>query len=205
MPLSAIDIIKNKMLAQMEKKHSVDIDESFERWQNLIASVPEADDQERFLRHFYNVYKHRDEIRVDKAPRATRSQIIRIYETLINRNALSLFEDLTKSAATYGKLLRCETPSKPLATALQELERIGSTPGYQILMYLSSLGAKNFEDAKFLTRVVEFLCRFFIRRNVTTCRRRASWINYSSTSWSCARIGSQAGKRLGTTGLPRSS
>lgn len=166
-PLSAIDIIKNKMLAQMEKKHAVDIDESFERWQGLIASVPEADDQERFLRHFYNVYKHRDAIRVDKAPRATRSQIIRIYETLINRNALTLFEDLTKSAATYGKLLRCEASPKQLATALQELERIGSTPGYQILLYLLSLEAKNFEDAKFLTRVVEFLCRFFIRRNVT--------------------------------------
>lgn len=166
-PLSAIDIIKNKMLAQMEKKHAVDIDESFERWQNLIASLPEADDQERFLRHFYNVYKHRDGIRVDKAPRATRSQIIRIYETLINRNALSLFEDLTASAATYGKLLRCEDASKPLATALQELGRIGSTPGYQILLYLFSLKAKNFENAKFLTRVVEFLCRFFIRRNVT--------------------------------------
>ncbi len=153
MPLSAIDIIKNKMLAQLEKKHAMDIDESFERWQNLIASVPEADDQERFLRHFYNVFKHKDAIRVDKAPRATRSQIIRIYETLINRNALSLFEDLAKSAANYGKLLRCEAPTKPLATALQELDRIGSTPGYQILLYLFSLETKSFEDGKFLTRV----------------------------------------------------
>jgi uncharacterized protein with ParB-like and HNH nuclease domain len=35
-PLSAMDIIKNKMLAQMEKKHAVDIDESFERWQSLV-------------------------------------------------------------------------------------------------------------------------------------------------------------------------
>src|SRR4029077_11415785 len=53
-PLSAMDIIKNKMLAQMERKHDVDIDESFERWQGLIEAIPDANDQERFLRQFYN-------------------------------------------------------------------------------------------------------------------------------------------------------
>jgi hypothetical protein len=51
-PLSAMDIIKNKMLAQMERKHAVDIDESFERWQSLVEAIPDANDQERFLRQF---------------------------------------------------------------------------------------------------------------------------------------------------------
>ncbi|MBK9709656.1 MAG: DUF262 domain-containing protein [Acidobacteria bacterium] len=103
-PLSAMDIIKNKMLAQMEKKHAVDIDESFERWQGLIEAIPDANDQERFLRQFYNTFKHRKEIKVDKVTRATRSLIIRVYETLINRDAALLFEELTMSATTYGKL-----------------------------------------------------------------------------------------------------
>ena len=80
-PLSAMDIIKNKMLAQMEKKHAVDIDESFERWQGLIEAIPDANDQERFLRQFYNTFKHRKEIKVDGSHAATRSLIIRIYET----------------------------------------------------------------------------------------------------------------------------
>ena len=74
-PLSAIDIIKNKMLAEMERKHAVDVDESFERWQTIIESIPDAADQERFLRHFYNTFKHREAIKVEKVPRATRSQL----------------------------------------------------------------------------------------------------------------------------------
>ena len=166
-PLSAMDIIKNKMLAQMERKHAVNIDESFARWQRMVEAIPETNDQERFLRQFYNAFKHREGIKVDKFARATRSLIIRIYETLINDRAPLLFEELTKSAATYGKLLRSEFGSKPLATGLTELGRIGSAPAYLVLLYLFSLDDKCLEDGKFRQRVVELLARYFIRRNVT--------------------------------------
>jgi hypothetical protein len=166
-PLSAMDIIKNKMLAQMERKHAVDIDESFERWQRLIEAIPDATDQERFLRQFYNTFKHRKEIKVEKATRATRSLIIRIYETLINRDAALLFEELTKSAAIYGKLLRSEFTSKQVVVGLTELERISSAPAYLVLLYLFSLDAKHLEGEKFLEGVVDLMARYFIRRNVT--------------------------------------
>jgi hypothetical protein len=166
-PLSAMDIIKNKMLAQMEKKHAVDIDESFERWQSLVEAIPDANDQERFLRQFYNTFKHRKEIKVDKVTRATRSLIIRVYETLINRDAAVLFEELTKGATTYGKLLRSEFGPKPVAAGLTELDRISSAPAYLVLLYLFSLDGKHFEDGKFLEQVVTLLARYFIRRNVT--------------------------------------
>lgn len=166
-PLSAMDIIKNKMLAQMEKKHEVNIDESFERWQGLVEAIPDANDQERFLRQFYNTFKHREEIKVDKITRATRSLIIRVYETLINRNAALLFENLTIGASTYGKLLRAECGSKPIDTALAELGRIGSAPGYLVLLYLFSLEATCFENVKLLEQVVDLLALYFIRRNVT--------------------------------------
>lgn len=166
-PLSAMDIIKNKMLAQMERKHAVDIDESFDRWQNLITAIPETNDQERFLRQFYNTFKHRKEIKVEKVTRATRSLIIRIYETLINRDAALLFDELTNSATTYGKLLRSEFGPKALATGLTELDHISSAPSYLVLLYLFSLDGKHLEDPKFLERVVDLLARYFIRRNVT--------------------------------------
>lgn len=166
-PLSAMDIIKNKMLAQMERKHAVDIDESFERWQRLIEAIPDANDQERFLRQFYNTFKHRKEIKVEKATRATRSLIIRIYETLINRDAAMLFDALTVSATTYGKLLRAEFTPKPVSVGLNELERISSAPAYLVLLYLFSLDGKHLEDTKFLERVVDLMVRYFIRRNVT--------------------------------------
>jgi len=166
-PLSAMDIIKNKMLAQMERQHDVDIDESFERWQGLIEAIPDTNDQERFLRQFYNTFKHRKDIKVEKVTRATRSLIIRIYETLINRDAAHLFEELTKSAITYGKLLRSETSSKSVASSLTELDRIGSAPVYLVLLYLFSIDPKHLEGDKFLERVVDLLVRYFIRRNVT--------------------------------------
>lgn len=166
-PLSAMDIIKNKLLAQMERKHEVDVEESFERWQGLIESIPEAVDQERFLRQFYNAYKHRKEIKVEKVTRATRSLIIRIYESIIDRDAAVLFDELTRSATVYGKLLRSEFSPKPVAAALTEMERISSAPAYLVLLYLFSLDASELEDSNFLKRVVELLARYFIRRNVT--------------------------------------
>jgi len=166
-PLSAMDIIKNKMLAQMEKKHSVDIDESFTRWQGLIEAIPDANDQERFLRQFYNTFKHRKEIKVEKVTRATRSLIIRVYETLINRDAAKLFEEMTQGATTYGKLLRSDFSPKSVADSLTELYRINSAPAYLVLLYLFSLDGKHLEDARFLDQTVDLLARYFIRRNVT--------------------------------------
>lgn len=167
MPLSAMDIIKNKMLAQMERKHEVDIDESFERWQGLVESIPETADQERFLRQFYNTFKHRKEIKVDKVSRATRSVIIRVFETLINRNASGLFDHLTESASLYGDLIRADFENKKVADGLTELAHINSAPAYLVLLYLFSLDSKTLEGPKFLEQVVDLLVRYFVRRNVT--------------------------------------
>ena len=166
-PLSAMDIIKNKMLAQLEKKKIADTDEAFERWQKLIEAIPEADDQERYLRHFYNSNKHRKEIRVDGVSRASRSLIIRIYEELINRDAGMLFDELMNGAEIYGRLLRPETGAVAVAAGLEELARINSAPAYLVLLYLFSLDGKHFEDEAFLRHVGELLVRYFIRRNVT--------------------------------------
>lgn len=167
LPLSAMDIIKNKMLAQMERKHRVDVDESFERWQDIVNAIPDAQDQERFLRHYYNAFKHRKEVRVEKVPRATRSLIIRIFENLINRDAAGLFKDLTASAETYGALLRAEYKPKELESHLRELERVGSAPVYQLLLYLFCLDGDHFENEKFHIQAVDLMRRYFIRRNVT--------------------------------------
>ena len=155
------------MLAQMEKKHDINIDDSFEKWQNLVEAIPDANDQERFLRHFYNAFKNRKEIKVDKVTRATRSLIIRIYETLINRDAAVLFEKLTQGATTYGKLLRSDFEQKSIATSLTELDRISSAPVYLLLLYLFSLETTQFQEKDFLEKVVDLLARYFIRRNVT--------------------------------------
>jgi hypothetical protein len=163
-----MDIIKNKMLAQMERIHGVDIDESFERWQKIISAIPDTSDQERFLRHYYNAFKHEENVRVDKASRATKSQVIRIYETLINRDALLLFNDLESKAELYGKIIHPNLNSNDLiASKLEELIRIGSAPAYQVLLYLFSLDKSSFKETDFLINTIDTLCRYFIRRNMT--------------------------------------
>lgn len=173
-PLSATDIIKNKLLAAMQdkekdlvKKRAL-VDDSFERWQEIINAVPEVDDQQRFLRHFYNAFKHRDEIRVD-ASRATKGQIIHIYEQLIKKKENDpsfIFEELVRAAKVYGSLLN---PSEQMSSfnGLHELERIGGSPAYQILLYLFSRPNDEFQPNSFHAQAVTLLCRYYVRRNVT--------------------------------------
>lgn len=168
MPLSAIDIIKNKLLAEMERQHKVDIDESFTRWQSIIGALPDVVEQERFLRHFYNAFKRRPSVQVEKVTRATKSQIIHIYETLIKRSASTIFEELTSKALLYGNLLRpTEKFSGSLAHDLVELNHIGAASAYQILLFLFSLPNEQLQPKDFLVKVVNLLCRYYVRRNIT--------------------------------------
>jgi uncharacterized protein with ParB-like and HNH nuclease domain len=168
-PLSAIDIIKNKMLAEMEKQHRVNIDDSYERWQEIIRAIPDAADQERFLRHFYNAFRWDPSVKVDGIPRAIKSKIISIYEKLIKTHAQSVFDRLCAMAALYGKLIDPDDGDfkKDMYSQLIDLARINAAPAYQVLLYLFSLPAKNLAEPDFLVRAVDLLRRFYVRRNVT--------------------------------------
>lgn len=82
-PLSAMDIIKNKMLANLEKHHDMEIDDAYDEWQELLEYLPTYKDQERFLRQYYNAFKVYPEIKIDTFNRATKSSLIKIYEFFI--------------------------------------------------------------------------------------------------------------------------
>lgn len=168
-PLSAIDIIKNKMLAEMEKQHQVNIDESYERWQEIIASIPDPSDQERFLRHYYNAFRWDRTVRVEGIPRAIKSKIIAIYETLIRNNAQEIFDKLCDKASLYGRLISPEENGfgANLQKQLSDLANINATPAFQILLYLFALKPAQFAEADFLNRAVDLLSRYYVRRNVT--------------------------------------
>jgi uncharacterized protein with ParB-like and HNH nuclease domain len=164
-PLSALDLIKNSLLAQLEKKTPESIDENFAKWTKLLENL--SDDyatQERFLRQYYNAFKYSKEISVPKIPLATRSNIIDIYDKLINRDAEWIFDDLSKKAKLYGKLITPLSDGVPanLAKQLLDLDRIGGTPAYVLLLFLMS----EYPKAN-LSGVSEFLVRYFVRRNLT--------------------------------------
>ena len=57
-PLSAIDLVKNNMLAELEKKKIKSIDDAFDEWVRLIANLPGYSIQDRFLRQYYNAFRY---------------------------------------------------------------------------------------------------------------------------------------------------
>lgn len=164
-PLSALDLIKNTLFATLEKKTPESIDENFDRWKQLLENLSDNYAiQERFLRQYYNAFKHHKKIVVPKATLATRSNIIRIYEELIKRDAEWFFDDLSEKARLYGKIvspLNDGVPSK-LAKGLLALDRIGGAPAYILLLYLLAERPK-----ANLASICEFLVRYFVRRNLT--------------------------------------
>lgn len=167
-PLSAIDIIKNKMLATLESKHGVKIDDAYENWKKLLEYLPEEKMKDRFLRQFYNAFKFRAEIKIDKINKATGSNIISIYESQIKTDANFIFEDLSSKAKIYNELIEPEkyTVSK-LNNALIQLERIGAVPAYTFLLYLFSLDQVSFGELDLKEKVVELFCKYYFRRNIT--------------------------------------
>lgn len=167
-PLSAVDIIKNKMLATLEGKHGIDINDSYDDWQKLLDNLPEERDQDRFLRQFYNAFKFDEKVKIAKVTRATASTIIAIYESLIKKDAKGIFAQLIEKAKIYNQLIEPEKyPASPLFTSLVNLERIGAVPSYTFLLYLFSLPDESFAEPQIKEKTVELMCKYYFRRNIT--------------------------------------
>ncbi|XQU69412.1 hypothetical protein OJJOAM_002143 [Cupriavidus sp. H18C1] len=104
-PLSAIDIIKNNLLAELDKRPDYGIDRAFDEWKDLIDLLPDPAVQERFLRQLYNMFKYLKRIEVKGCTRATRSNLITIYDTLLRKRPVWLFGALQDKGKTYSALL----------------------------------------------------------------------------------------------------
>jgi len=165
-PLSAIDLIKNNILAQLERKNLKPIDTAFSEWINLVDNLPDYTVQERFLRQYYNAFKFKDTVSVTGISKATRSNLIRIYDTLIDKNPLLVFEELISKSGLYNQFVEPEGHSldPSLKNNLNDLSNIGAAPSYTFLLYLFSRPAEN---PQLKTEVVSLLIRYFVRRNVT--------------------------------------
>lgn len=167
-PLSAIDIIKNKMLATLESKHSVSINDAYNNWLELLKNLPEDRDQDRFLRQFYNAYKFDPKIKVGTINRATGSTIIAIYESLIKKDAQFILPELISKSKIYNQLIEAEKyPENSFSESLLDLERIGAAPAYTFLLYLISLPEESFSEPDVKDKIVKLLCKYYFRRNVT--------------------------------------
>jgi len=168
-PLTAIDLIKTKLLAELEKNDPGKIDYYFEKWNYLLKYL--GDDytvQERFFRQYYNAFKP-NLVDISNFPVATRSNLIKIYEKLILNDANGFLDDILEAGKCYSFILgRTEDEDySSLNKSLKDLERIQGTPSYLLLMFLF-VEKKRFQlEEIHLQKIIPTLVRFFVRRNLT--------------------------------------
>ena len=178
-PLSAVDIIKNKLLGKLEKNQSENtLSENYDRWSKVVSNLTdEYNIQERFLRQFYNAFKVRTEIEVKRAPKAIKSNLIKIYEELINRDATKILEFLEDCSLIYNNNIEISNSenSKNLTFALRNLENVNAADAYMLLMFID-YNYKINETQKI--ELINFLCKYFVRRNITDFPTTRNLTNY---------------------------
>ena len=180
-PLSAIDLIKNYLISVADiptDKRSAE--KAYKQWEKIISYL--GDDysiQERFLRQYYNAFReelnapHRSEDDKAEFPigyLATKSTLLDIYEKLIKFGYKAFLDDLEQKAEIYSVLINNandEDKIDELEKSLEDLEHIQGAPSYILLLYLVS--NKDYYSLSYddINTVVQFLVKFFVRRNFT--------------------------------------
>lgn len=173
-PLSALDLIKNTLIAQAED--ASDADNSYEKWKHILNCVGQDDysGQERFFRQYYNAFREELNAPYPKTDKryylgylATRTTLLDIYEKMIKDNYKRLLDDLSEKAERYSVIVNNSDEVYTYTEALQDLGRIAGAPSYILLLYLMSNQTKlNLEDSD-LNAIIRTLITFFVRRNVT--------------------------------------
>ena len=168
-PLTAIDLIKNKLLATLEKKDKGSIDKHYNRWKKVMEAL--GDDyaiQERFFRQYYNAF--RSELKsIVSVPVATKSNLIHIYEKLITHDAESFLSNMIRISEHYATILGFkDIKDQPeLSQLLLSLERIQGADAYLLLMLLFDRQTQLKLTQENLEQITEILIAFFVRRNTT--------------------------------------
>ena len=173
-PLTAIDLMKNLILARAERS-GLTCDDCFDDWQTLLGYL--TDDystQERFFRQYYYAFKNElnEPFRTDgqrkKDPLgyiATRSNLLSIFEELINRDLTGFMNDILACGEIYSQLILSNDDKTKYTNSLTELSRIQGAPSYLLLMYLfKKQDELQIQDSD-LQDTNKLLTRFFVRRN----------------------------------------
>ena len=175
-PLTAIDLMKNLIMAKAESNH-LTTDDCFNRWQQLLGFL--SDDyatQERFFRQYYNAFKRslNDPFRSDNDRKkdplgvvATKSNLLNIFEKLINKNLQSFLNDILKCGKLYSLLILQEQDENPFKKNLQDLEHIQGAPSYLLLLYVMKYQVELGLTEADINTLIELLNKYFVRRNIT--------------------------------------
>jgi hypothetical protein len=169
MPLTPVDLIKNHLLAESERKGVMHVDDAFKLWNEMLTNLGDNYAiHERFLRHYYNAFK--SELKeVPNAPVATRTKLIRIYESLLAGNIKKTVDNLVEASKIYGRVTCVADSGAPnqLDASLRQLMRAQGAPSYVLVMWLLSKRSALAMTEADITAVADRLTSFFVRRNLT--------------------------------------
>ena len=173
-PLSALDLIKNTLIAQAED--ASDADNSYEKWKYILNCVGQDDYsvQERFFRQYYNAFREELNEPYPKTDKryylgylATRTTLLDIYEKMIKDDYKRFLDDLSEKAERYSVIVNNSDETHEYTETLLDLSRISGAPSYILLLYLmSNQNVLNLTDID-LNEIIKVLITFFVRRNVT--------------------------------------
>ena len=173
-PLSALDLIKNTLIAQAED--ASDADNSYDKWKYILNCVGQDDYsvQERFFRQYYNAFREELNEPYPKTDKryylgylATRTTLLDIYEKMIKDDYKRFLDDLSEKAERYSVIVNNSDETHEYTDTLLDLSRISGAPSYILLLYLmSNQNVLNLTD-KDLNEIIKVLITFFVRRNMT--------------------------------------
>lgn len=175
-PLTAIDLMKNLIMARAET-NKLTVDDCFNRWQILLRNL--SDDyniQERFFRQYYNAFKHRlnepfqkenDRKKDPLGVIATRSNLLNIFESLIDKDLLLFLDDILRCGQIYSWLILKDANETIYRKALEDLDHIQGAPSYLLLMYLMRNKTELCISDVQINKIIRLLSIYFVRRNLT--------------------------------------
>src|SRR5690606_27788228 len=104
--------------------------------------------------------------------RATRSNLITIYDTLLRKRPVWLFGALQAKGKTYSALLNPSVArgewGDAAASALQDLQRLGAAPAYAFLLWASQVAqSQKWNQGHAVSRFATLLSKWFFWRNLT--------------------------------------
>jgi uncharacterized protein with ParB-like and HNH nuclease domain len=190
--LTAVDLIKTAFFSHIvvdNKEVAFDkIKDYTDNWDNIVKRLGDNDKvQERFFRQFYNAFRRELVQETDlsnyessdnKYSSATRSNLIKIYDKLIQKDPEGFFNKIISASGTYSYILKQDNclnnqnrddssgNSEPLF-GYADLRRIEGTPSFILLLYLlEKKETLKLKDEQ-ICDIVDYLVRFFVRRNLT--------------------------------------
>ena len=176
-PLTAVDLIKNLLLARLDASGEETLDYYFTRWTDILSNLGEEySEQERFFRQNYNAFRKYYNLPFQNGERqypigiiATRTTMLDIYEKMITKNPVKVLDDLTENSEIYASIIlnKQEALTQEQRDSYLDLQRVQGAPSYVLLLYL----IKNQEtlqiDVSAIVSVCKLLVSFFVRRNLT--------------------------------------